>query len=133
MSKFVSMRLFFSEKKMLVLNCVAVGFLILGSIVRFATTPEGKRGFEGTPAGQYVMMFLWNLWFCALIIMGEVKKPESILVKWPLLVSRTGKGWILIWLSFFFFSRHWFPVLCCVIGIIIGGINIFVGFPDPPM
>ena len=80
MSTQVNMRSFFSEKKMLVFNSIAVGFLILGSIVRFATSPEGKRGFEGTPGGLYVMMFLWNLFFCALIIMGEVKKPESILV-----------------------------------------------------
>ena len=69
-----------------------------------------------------------------LLVMGELHKPTAFLICFPLVMSRTGRGAIILMVSLPLtnFSDIW-TVFLAIICSCIGVINIMMGFNDSPV
>ena len=70
----------------------------------------------------------------ALLVMGELHKPTAFLICFPLIMSRTGRGAIILMISlpltnFSDFLTIFLAIICSSIGVI----NILMGFNDSPV
>jgi len=126
-----------NPKVMLALTITAVVLMLVIAIVRFAVawpaidlTDGNGGGISGTATGLFVFMFMWLCFFCVLIILGEIGKCESLTAKWPMLTSRMGRGWLIILWTNSMFYGHWADVLFGIFALIIGGINVMLGWND---
>ena len=69
-----------------------------------------------------------------LLVMGELHKPTAFLICFPLVMSRTGRGAILLMISLPLTNfESILTVLLAIICSTIGVINILMGFHDSPV
>ena len=70
----------------------------------------------------------------ALLVMGELHKPTAFLICFPLIMSRTGRGAIILMISLPLTNfSDIFTVFLAIICSSIGVINILMGFNDSPV
>mmetsp|Transcript_11947 Transcript_11947/g.15270 ORF Transcript_11947/g.15270 Transcript_11947/m.15270 type:complete len:164 (+) Transcript_11947:1-492(+) len=115
-------------------NFIVYGLIVLGLILRAIVADEADYGVGRTPVYLYVVQLVLTLLFVGMLVCGELHRPAAILMCFPLLMSRVGRGAIIIilalpvtnWLDFS-------TVLIALIGAAVGGINIAIGFEDGPV
>ena len=125
---------FFTQPRLRVTNFVIYGLIALGIILRFILADEGENGVGRTPTFLFIVQLLLTFVFLGLLICGELHKPVSILMCFPLLMSRVGRGAIIIilalpvtnWLDFS-------TILIALVGAAVGTLNISVGWHDGPV
>ena len=115
-------------------NFIIYGLIALGLILRFIVADEDDNGVGRTPTFLFIVQLILTFIFIGMLICGELHKPVALLMCFPLLMSRVGRGAIIIILSlpvtnFLDFST----VLIALIGAVVGGINISLGWHDGPV
>ena len=116
------------------LNYCAYGLIALGLILRFIVSGETDRGIGDTPSFLFIVQFLLSYVLLGLLILGELHKPTSILLCFPLLMSRTGRGAIIfmIALPVTNFNEMWTAIIA-IIAASIGFFNMYIGYHDGPV
>ena len=125
---------FCTAPRMRITNFVTYGLIILGVILRAIVSDEADEGVGGTPVFLYIVQLLLSIVFVGMLICGELHKPVAILMCFPLVMSRVGRGVIIIILAlpvtnFYDFST----ALIMIITTVIGAVNIYIGFNDGPI
>ena len=115
-------------------NYVCYALMALGLILRFITSAPEDAGIGGTPAFLYIVQFLITAIFIMFLLFGEFHKPTSILLCFPLLMSRVGRGTIIMMLSMPLtnFLDAWTSMIA-IICAFIGFVNIYLGWKDGPV
>ena len=119
---------------MRITNFVTYGLILLGVILRAIVASEEDEGVGGTPVFLYIVQLVLSIIFVGMLICGELHRPVAILMCFPLVMSRVGRGVIIIILAlpvtnFYDFST----ALIMIIAAVIGGINIYLGINDGPI
>ena len=78
-----------------------------------------------------VTWLLYTLVLGTINLMGEFRKPENIIVWFPLILTRCGRGAIFIFLSMMMFANEPVSAVLGVIVLIGAVFNIVVGWNDP--
>ena len=125
---------FCTAPRLRITNFVACGLIILGVILRAIVAADEDEGVGGTPVFLYIVQLVLSLIFVGMLICGELHKPAAILMCFPLLMSRAGRGVIIMVLAlpvtnFYDFSTALIAIVCTAIGVV----NISIGFRDGPV
>jgi hypothetical protein len=64
-------------------------------------------------------------------MMGEFRKPESLLIYLPVVLTRTGRGAMFIFLTLPFFELEYFSAILGLIVLLGGAFNICLGVFEP--
>ena len=90
---------FLTPPRLRVTNFIAYGLIILGLILRAVLADPADSGIGRTPTFLFVVQLILSLLFVALLICGELHRPVAILMCFPLLMSRVGRGAITLCLA----------------------------------
>ena len=95
--------------------------------------PEDS-GIGDTPTFLFIVQFLFSFVMIGLIIVGQMHKPASILLCFPLLMSRMGRGAIIFMLALPVtnFLDAWTAIIA-IIAASIGFFNMYLGYYDGPV
>lgn len=97
-------------------------------------TDEDDSGIGNTPTFLFIVQFVMTFVMVGLCILGELHKPSSIMMCFPLLMSRTGRGAIILAVSGPITNfGDFFTALISIIGISVGILNISLGCNDAPV
>ena len=122
------------DKRLRNLNFVAFGLVILGLILRPISSGDEDSGVGNTPTFLFALQFIITIIMLILLVMGELHKPTTFLICFPLVMSRTGRGAILLMISLPLTNfESILTVLLAIICSTIGVINIIMGFHDSPV
>jgi len=95
---------------------------------------EEDSGIGNTPAFLFIVQFVMSYVLVGLCILGELHKPSSIMMCFPLLMSRTGRGAIILCVAGPVTNfGDFFTSLISIIGISVGILNISLGCNDAPV
>ena len=113
------------------INFVTYGLMCFGLILRFFTADSEYTGFNKTPTFLFICQFIITIVFILFLISGEIHKPAGLLLCFPLLMSRLGRGTIILMLSMPITNllNFWcalIAIFCSIVGII----NMSVGWHD---
>ena len=123
----------FTVQRLKVINFIAYGLIILGLILRFFNADDGK-GIGKTPAFLFITQVALSCIMVTLLILGELHKPVSIMVCFPLLMSRTGRGTIIVMIGAPVTNfLNFFTAVISIIAISVGILNISLGCNDAPV
>lgn len=125
---------FLTAPRLRITNFIIYGLICLGLILRFIIADEGDSGVGRTPTFLFIVQLILSFAFIGMCICGELHRPVAILMCFPLLMSRVGRGAIIIilalpvtnWLDFS-------TILIALVGATVGGINISLGWHDGPV
>ena len=125
---------FFTPPRLKIANYVAYALMAIGLILRFILSAPEDSGIGDTPAFLYVVQFVLSYILIMLLIMGDLHKPAGILLCFPLLMSRMGRGAIIfmVALPITNFLEAW-TILIAIIAGAIGILNISLGWRDSPV
>ena len=116
-----------------VLNISAAALIIFTNILRFVVKPDDKEGIDGTPVMLFIVQTILTVLHAIFIICGELFWPLVILANYPLLVSRMGRGIIIVLVAVPLLSWNFFIIVLVLLIILIGLLNVFAGKNDPPV
>ena len=105
--------------------------MCFGLILRFFVNDDEASGFNNTPAFLFICQFILTIIFILFLISGEIHKPAGLLLCFPLLMSRLGRGTIILMLSmpitnFLSFWTVLIALICSAVGIL----NMSIGWRD---
>lgn len=122
---------FLTAPRLRVTNFISCGLIVLGIILRFVVSDEEDEGVGGTPTFLYIVQFLLTLLFVTMLICGELHKSPVILRNLPLLMSRSGRGVIMLFIALPVTNFYDFiTVLIALVAALIGILNICIGYHD---
>ena len=113
-----------------VIGITASILLIAAQLAKWASKDNGAFGKFGVPTGTFV---IWSLSVIALLvgtILGELHKAAFLLYSFPLLMSRSGRGFILFFISFMTCCRNKVVLGLAIPAMLIALVNIFLGGKD---
>merc|ERR1719350_1991558 len=90
---------FFSPQRLRILNFITYVLIFFGLILRFFVAESGDNGIGKTPMFLYIIQVVLTIFLMLLLICGEIHKPVAVLVCFPLLMSRVGRGSIILMVS----------------------------------
>ena len=124
----------FQGKRLRNLNFFAYGLIFLGLILRFLVTTEEDSGIGDTPYFLFIVQFIITIIFVMLLMFGEMHRPTPVLICFPLLMSRSGRGALIFMLGLPItnFTDIWTVFIAAII-VTIGVINFIIGFRDGPV
>ena len=125
---------FFTPPRLRIVNYVAYGLMAIGLILRFIISAPEDSGIGDTPAFLFVVQFILSYLLIMLLIMGDLHKPAGILLCFPLLMSRMGRGAIIfmIALPVTNFLEAWTIIITIISGAV-GVLNMSIGYRDSPV
>ena len=122
---------FFTIQRLKVLNFIIYGLIFTGLIVRFFVAESGDNGIGKTPMFLYIVQVVLTIILILLLICGELHKPVAVLVCFPLLMSRMGRGAIIFMVSLPITNfLDFFTVLIMIICACVGVLNMSLGWRD---
>ena len=122
---------FFTIQRLKVLNFITYGLIFTGLIVRFFVAESGDNGIGKTPMFLYIVQVVLTIILILLLICGELHKPVAVLVCFPLLMSRMGRGAIIFMVSLPITNfLDFFTVLIMIICACVGVLNMSLGWRD---
>ena len=122
---------FCKPQRLRVLNYLTYGLMATGLILRFILNSSSEDGVGMTPTFLYIVQFIFSYVFLMLLVMGEMHKPVPILLCFPLLMSRVGRGIIILMVSLPITNFN--EAVCAIIAMIcslIGILNMMLGCRD---
>lgn len=82
-------------------------------------------------------MVLWAFWIFALatlLLMAEFRKPENVIIWFPLLLTRSGRGVMFAFLTLPMFTKEPSTIVLGILVLLFGaGLNILIGWSQPPV
>lgn len=82
------------------------------------------------------LLLIWSLYTVALAVFnmfGEFRKPEQVVVYFPLVLTRAGRGAMFAFMTMPMFTAEWASV-CLGLIVLLGAVfNIVIGWHDPPV
>lgn len=108
--------------------------MFLGLILRFFVAEEEDNGIGRTPMFLYILQFVLTILLIMMLISGEIHKPAGILMCFPLLMSRVGRGAIIFMLALPITNmlEAWtaiIAIICAAVGVL----NMSLGWKDLPI
>ena len=83
------------------------------------------------------LMVLWAIWIFALatlLLMAEFRKPENVIVWFPLLFTRSGRGAMFAFLTLPMFTKEPSTIALGILVLVFGAmLNILLGWSQPPV
>lgn len=103
----------------------------LGLILRFFVSDASDSGIGRTPTFLFILQFVLSILLILMLISGELHKPTAILMCFPLLMSRVGRGAIILMIALPItnFLEAWTVIImlaCAFVGIL----NMSLGWRD---
>lgn len=126
----VNLRAKLDEKKMRIINFVSYGLIVFTILMRILTAEDVEGRYDHVPSGFFWMQIVWTLIVVAFLVMGEIQKPLNMIAKFPMIISRKGKGVILIATALPLIANNIWAFILCSIIILVGAFNIFIGWGD---
>ena len=119
------------NKRLKILNFFTYGLIGFGLILRFFVSDSGDNGIGRTPMFLFIIQFVLTILLILMLICGEIHKPIAVLVCFPLLMSRVGRGAIILMVSlpitnFLDFWTVLIAIFCALVGIL----NMSLGWKD---
>ena len=71
--------------------------------------------------------------FAILVLCGEFRAPLVVLQNFPLLISRTGKGFIIILVTIPLIGPNFYIVVLCILISLIGALSVWLGWSNGPV
>ena len=122
-----------TEKKLGALNTVACAGIIFTNILRYFVKSDKKEGIDGIPILLLFVQTVLTIMFAVFVICGELRKPLTLVQNFPLLVSRTGKGIIIILVTVPLIGLNFFVILLCLLICLIGALSVWLGWSHGPV
>ena len=105
--------------------------MLLGLILRFFLSEEDDGGIGRTPMFLYIVQFFLTVVLVLMLISGEIHKPAGILMCFPLLMSRVGRGAIILMLSLPLTNfLEAYTAILAIICACVGVLNMSLGWRD---
>jgi hypothetical protein len=79
------------------------------------------------------MFFIWTLIIDAALLIGEIRTPAKVIEYFPLLLSRSGRGFLMIFLAFPNVAGEFCTIFLCILICLAGFANIWLGRKNPPV
>ena len=121
-----------TPNRLKVINLITAGFIIFTNILRFFVKDDSE-GINGTPLMLFVVQTVLTVTYAVFIVCGELFCPPILLANFPLLISRTGRGALIILISLPLMCAHFAIILLVVLTTLIGVLNVWLGWKDPPV
>ena len=108
--------------------------MLLGVLIRFFVSESTDEGIGETPQFLFISQAILTFLFVGLLVCGELHKPAAIMMCFPLLMSRTGRGVIIVMFSLPLTNfLEAYTALIMIICVTMGSINIALGCKDGPV
>ena len=119
------------NKRLKILNFFTYGLIGFGLILRFFVSDSGDNGIGRTPMFLFIIQFVLTILLILMLICGEIHKPIAVLVCFPLLMSRVGRGAIIFMVSLPItnFLDFWTVIIAIICGCV-GILNMSLGWRD---
>ena len=107
--------------------------IIFTNVLRYTVRDPAKEGFDGMPTMIFFIQTVLTMMHAVFIIFGEMMAPMGVIGQYPLLMSRVGRGSIMVLLGLPLLAANFFIWLCVVPILLIGVLNVWIGWNDPPV
>ena len=125
-------RVFLNARKMKCVNCTTCLGITFTNLIRYIIANDDGDEENESPPGLFLLQTCLILVHCTLIICGELKIAPNLTHHYPVFQSRIGRGIVIILISVPLFIENKLVVLTVSLFIMIGLLNIFLGWNDPP-
>ena len=112
--------------KFKVINSIVTVLLFAQAFCRIALARN-----DGESKPLLITWLLYTIVLGTINLMGEFRKPESVIVWFPLILTRCGRGTIFVFLSMMMFANEPISAVLGVIVLIGALFNIITGWNDP--
>ena len=85
-----------TDKYLRYLNFAAYSLVILTLILRVILSDEEDNGIGNTPTFLFVLQCIMTILILASLVMGELRRTEDFIICYPLELSRTKRGIIIL-------------------------------------
>merc|ERR1712194_624575 len=122
-----------TEKTLGCINTVACSGIIFTNLLRWFVKSDTKEGIDGIPIMLFFVQTVLTIMFAVFVICGEFRKPLMLVQNFPLLVSRLGKGALIILVTIPLIGPNFLVVLLCILICLIGALSVWLGWSHGPV
>ena len=122
-----------TEKTLGCINAVACSGIIFTNILRWFVRSDKKEGIDGIPIMLFFVQTVLTIMFAVFVICGEFRKPLMLVQSFPLLVSRLGKGVLIILVTIPLIGPNFLVVLLCILICLICALSVWLGWSHGPV
>lgn len=121
----------FDARRLKIVNFITYGLIFTGLMVRFFVRDAEDGGIGRTPMFLYIIQCILTILLVLMLISGEIHKPAAVLVCFPLLMSRVGRGAVIFMLALPLtnFLEAWTAIIA-IICACVGVLNMSLGWRD---
>lgn len=113
------------------MGVISASLLIAAIIAKYSTKDgDGTKGHFGLPTGTFGVWSIFMILLCIAIILGELEKGLKYIGWFPLLISRTGRGGLLLFIFFETICRQKVVIALSIIAMVIALVMIALGWKD---
>ena len=113
-----------------VIGISAAVLLFTAQIVKWGADDHGQNGHFGVPKGTFFFWSLFSMLILVGVILGELMKGVALLACFPLLLSRSGRGALMLMIGFAQFCRNKIVLFLAIPAFIIALLHTILGVRD---
>ena len=121
-----------TPNRLKVINLITCGLIVFTNILRFFVKDDSD-GINGTPLMLFLVQTVLTITYGVFIVCGELFCPPILLANFPLLISRSGRGALIVLISLPLMCANGWIILLVVVTTLIGLLNVWLGWKDPPV
>ena len=114
-----------------VINIITCLLIIFTNLLRYFVRKDNKEGIDGCPIALFFVQTVLTIMHAVFIICGELWCPPILIANYPLLVSRVGRGALIVLVGVPLTGPNFFVVVLVFLIALVGLINIWIGWDDP--
>ena len=121
-------RIVFTDKRMLILEAIFTLMLFAQAVLRLALSWHDREA-KG-------LLVLWVIWIFVLgtqNFMAALRKPIILIFWFPMILSRSGRGLMYIFLTLPMITREVSTIILGILILLFGIFNILIGFAEAPI